>query len=207
MTEAYPLYWPEGWPRTDPRRRKGSRFEPGNLAAESRRLRDELVRLGATHVVISTDVPLRRDGLPYTGGQPTDSGVAVYFMLDERQQCIPCDRWATVEENARAIWKSIEALRGLDRWGAKSFVDAAFKGFEALPEPGTTHWRSTLRSDVKTVEDAEQRYREMARRSHPDSPGGSHEMMADLNRAIKAARDELGRKQIGTGDAGTQAQA
>lgn len=33
----------------------------------------------------------------------------------------------------RAIEKTIEALRGLERWGAKEMVNAPFRGFKALP--------------------------------------------------------------------------
>ena len=96
-----------------------------------------------------------------------------------------------IEENARAIWKSIEALRGLERWGAKSFVDAAFRCFEALPAPGVTHWRHVLGSAVMTLDDAEARYRKLARERHPDRPTGSEAAMADLNVAIGMAREEL----------------
>src|SRR5690606_31281193 len=126
MTEAYPLQWPAGWPRTPAHKRQRSRFQPNGLADEAMSIRWELERLGARYPVVSTNIALRRDGLPYSNQKrPDDPGVAVYFELDGRAQCIPCDRWQTVEENARAIWKSIEALRGLERWGAKSFVDAA----------------------------------------------------------------------------------
>src|SRR5690606_6952544 len=108
MTQAYPLQWPAGWPRTAPYRRTASRFRPGGLAAEARECLWELHRLGARNAVISTNIELRRDGLPYSGRRaPDDPGVAAYFTYEGRQQCIPCDRWATVEENLRAIWKSI----------------------------------------------------------------------------------------------------
>ncbi len=189
MTEAHPLYWPEGWPRTKPYRREQSRFAPGGMAKETQYIIWELERLGARHGVVSTNVELRRDGLPYSGRRrPDDPGVAVYFQLDGRQQCIPCDRWLTVEENCRAIWKSIEALRGLNQWGAKSFVEAAFRGFEALPAPT---WRDDLGlAPDATLADAEQSYRKRARTAHPDQ-GGSGEMMARLNTAIREARHRL----------------
>ncbi len=117
MTEAYPLYWPEGWPRT--KYPAWSKFKPGGFAAECQKVYDELDRLGASAPIVSSNIELRNDGLPYSNRRtPRDAGVAVYFALDGRQQCIPCDRWGSVEENARAIWKSIEALRGLERWGA-----------------------------------------------------------------------------------------
>lgn len=148
----------------------------------------ELERLKARNSVVSSNVQLRRDGLPYSNRRPPeDPGVAVYFELDGRQQCIPCDRWRTCEENARAIWKSIQAIRGLDRWGAKSFVEAAFKGFEALP-PAASDWRSVLKVGQHcTWNDVRESYRKLARTAHPDH-GGSEHQMADVNLAYEAAK-------------------
>lgn len=187
MTEAYPLYWPQGWPRTPAHKRQQSRFDPAGLTAESKKIVEELHRLGARYVVVSTNVELRRDGLPYSGRRtPDDTGVAVYFEYEGRPQCIPCDRWKRVEENARAVWKSIEALRGLERWGAKSFVDAAFTGFQALPSPdasNTPHWSDVLGAsrDASPAE-INSAWRDKARKAHPDG-GGSDAEMARLNEA------------------------
>ena len=98
--------------------------------------------LRATKVVISTNIPLRRDGLPYAGqAQPNDPGVAVYFTTNDRTTCLACDRWKTVAENIYAIAKTIEALRGIERWGSKDAVGAAFLGFAALPP---SSWRKVL---------------------------------------------------------------
>lgn len=189
MTEAFPLQWPDGWPRTLPHLRQPSRFRPGGLTDESRYILWELEKLGARHAVVSTNVELRRDGLPYSSRRaPDDPGVAVYFLLDGRQQCIPCDRWAKVEENARAVWKSIEALRGLERWGAKSFVDAAFRGFEALPPPSSDKWWEVLGCSPNAIPAAaEAAYRTKAKEAHPDA-GGNAEAMTRLNKAIQEAR-------------------
>lgn len=193
MTEAFPLYWPEHWPRTPADKRQPSKFKPGGLAREAQEIEWEVHRLGGIRCIVSTNVPLRRDGLPYSDRRRIDDpGVAVYFEFQGEQQCIPCDRWATVEENCRAIWKSIEALRGLDRWGAKEFVNAAFRGFTALPPPGaivTRHWRDIL-GPVETLEQARARYRELARERHPDM-GGSEEQMAELNAAMEQAKAAL----------------
>ncbi|WP_051532952.1 hypothetical protein [Arthrobacter sp. 9MFCol3.1] len=94
----------------------------------------ELRLLGVKNIVLSSNQELRRDGLPYAKRpQPMDRGVAVYFEREGKQQCIPCDKWSRIEDNVQAIRKTIEALRGLERWGAKSMVDAAFQGFLALP--------------------------------------------------------------------------
>lgn len=188
MTTAYPLSWPQGWPRTPASKRHSSRFTPGALADEAQETIWELQRLGARHVVISTNIELRRDGLPYSNRRkPDDPGVAVYFLYENRQQCIPCDRWETVEENLRAVWKSIEALRGLERWGAKSFVDAAFTGFSALPGPASKRawWEVLGVSQWATVEEINAAWRDKAKRAHSDV-GGSDAAMSELN----VARDD-----------------
>ena len=137
MIEAYPLHWPAGRKRTPPAQVAWSRFQPNGRAMEAANVQAELSRLGASNVIISTNVRLRRDGFPYSSDKPpSDAGVAVYFDYLGSQKCFPCDRWVLVEENLRAIFKSIEAIRGLERWGSKSFVEAAFTGFAALPAPG-----------------------------------------------------------------------
>ncbi|NJP11409.1 MAG: hypothetical protein HC866_19605 [Leptolyngbyaceae cyanobacterium RU_5_1] len=77
----YPLHYPLGWQRTKfPQR---SRFNPtrDRTFAECR---DELLRqlnlLGASKVILSTNIPLRSDGLPYARFKiPDDKGVAAYF--------------------------------------------------------------------------------------------------------------------------------
>ena len=188
--EAFPLYWPPGWPRTPRHKIQRSRFDQTPDRARQH-LRWEMERLGATKVILSTNVELRRDGEPWAGRrQPDDAGVAVWFTLHGEQQCIPCDRWDRVHDNMHAIKLSVEALRGLDRWGASDMVKAAFKGFNALPAPGQRHWREVLGRDVETTDQVERRYRELARERHPDH-GGSDAMMADLNAARDQARAEL----------------
>jgi hypothetical protein len=82
-SEAYPLRWPDGWPRTPAHARKsdslfeGKNFTPGRVRDL---LLDELRLLKATNVIISSNVPLRPDGLPYAqSGRLDDPGIAVYF--------------------------------------------------------------------------------------------------------------------------------
>jgi hypothetical protein len=47
--------------------------------------------------------------------------------------CFACDRWDSVADNVQAIRKTIEALRGIERWGTGDMVQRAFAGFVALP--------------------------------------------------------------------------
>ncbi len=186
MTEAYPLQWPEHRPRIS--RRERSRFNVSFARARDELL-NELRLMGARLPVLSTNVNLRRDGLPYANQpEPDDPGVAIYFERRGRQMAFACDRWDRVRDNVQAIRHTISALRGLDRWGTGDMVEAAFTGFEALPAPD---WRGDLGLDFEaTLADAEASYRNRARSAHPDV-GGSEDMMARLNSAIGEARREL----------------
>ena len=183
-SNAYPLHWPEGWPRTKSPQR--SRFD-GAFA----KVRDELIReiglLGGRYVVLSTNIPLRRDGLPYANQpKPSDCGVAVYFERRGHQMVFACDRWDKVEDNMRAIQRTIEAIRGIERWGASEMMERAFQAFEALPPPSTGKWWEILGVDPKASRDEiERAFKRGAKEAHPDA-GGSTERMAELNRA----RDE-----------------
>lgn len=181
IAEGYPLQWPAGWPRAQSR--QYSNFYATQSQAQQGILH-QLKLLKAQDVVISTNVRLRRDGLPYTGDRaPADPGVAVYFILNGQQQCIPCDKWARVWENMRAIEKTIEALRGIERWGAKEMVDAAFRGFQALPAPSggeyleaDAPWYVILGvNQFASKDEIKVAYREKAKSAHPDQGGSSRE--------------------------------
>lgn len=179
--EAYPLRWPEGERRT--RERQESRFKL-TLAAARDDLLLELERLGARYVVISTNVSGRR--------APIDPGVAVYFDLDGEQLVFACDKWTRVEDNVRAIGKTIEALRGIARWGSREMMKRSFSSFKTLPPDPTADWRATLGiSPVAGLDEAKARYRKLAAAAHPDH-GGSQHQMARLNAAWERAQQELG---------------
>jgi len=177
--EAFPLCWPENHPRI--KRRCDARFRT-TLAKARDGLLVELQRMGARNVVLSTNVPLRRDGLPYAGQkQPDDPGVAVYFTKGGKPTCIPCDKWRKIEDNIWAIAKSVEALRGLERWAGSNFVDASFRGFQELPPPEDSCW-SVLDIPMKATEaQILASYREKVKALHPDNGGNG-----DLDRIVKA---------------------
>jgi hypothetical protein len=186
MTEAYPLQWPTGWPRTaEPTR---ALFQT-SLAGARDGLLYELNKMNAKHIVINSNMVLRRDGLPYANqSRLDDTGVAVYFMLNEQQRCIPCDRWNMVEDNLQAIRRTVEALRGLDRWGAKAVVDAAFSGFKAIPAEAIVvnePWYETLGvpadASPSTIRKA---FTAFAKQHHPDV-GGDPDTYAKYYAAYK----------------------
>src|SRR3546814_9253748 len=112
---AYPLSWPLGRKRTPSCQTTRSRFDTSFAQARSN-LVQEIDRLGARRPILSTNVELRIDGLPYANrAEPSDRGVAVYFTHKGRDMAFACDRWDKVGDNIHAIAKTIEALRGIAR--------------------------------------------------------------------------------------------
>lgn len=191
---AYPLTWPAQRPRTPGYRIERSSFDRQRSFAV---VRDELVRevarLGASDLIVSTNIPLRQDGLPYaTFSRIRDFGVAVYFKYRGQDMCFACDRWTRIEDNMHAIVKTIDALRGVARWGSGDMMAAAFTGFAALPPPAVPDWQAVLELReliLPTRDDIERAYRRLASLHHPDR-GGSADRMAQINRAREQALQE-----------------
>lgn len=205
----YPLCWPPGRPRTPASERTHSQFHRRarvegasytqkasiTLAGARRALTEELTRLGAQNVVLSTNIELTRYGEPRSDRKPpTDPGAAVYFTHAGRDMAFACDRWSKVEENVRAIAKTIEALRGIERWGTGDMVAAAFTGFTELPAHAPPpHWSISLevaRSAPDSV--VIDRYRALAKQHHPDRNGGEDTKMKEVNLAFDAFKRERG---------------
>jgi hypothetical protein len=85
MTTAYPLQWPDGRPRTPAHRRTKAAFST-TFAVARDNLVAEVRRLGGRNLVISTNVPLRQDGLPsararLTIAVPMPNASAVLLMV------------------------------------------------------------------------------------------------------------------------------
>lgn len=194
--EAYPLCWPPGWRRiTNNLYRSRARFDT-SLSRARDGLFDELELMGAESIVLSTNIPLRRDGLPYAGmAQPKDPGAAVYFMKGpygkKRQYVLACDRWEKVEDNIQALRLSVAAMRGLERWGASEVLERAFTGFAALPAPAAPKdwWEILGLTSVASAAQIKAARNALARDFHPDSGNRpSSEKMAEVNRAYEEAQ-------------------
>lgn len=186
---AYPLQWPMGWARTE--YRSLSRFNTSLFEAK-RGLEAELSRLGASDPFVTTNIRLNRSGWPDSKApRPDDVGVAVYFTREEVEICFPCDKWLTVADNLHAVELTIAAIRGIERWGAKEMMDAAFKGYAALPETSNAAavaWWSVLEVDPNaTAEQIHGAYRKLARRLHPDMATGDVEQFKLINLAYEQA--------------------
>ena len=194
--EGYPLAWPLSQRRTDRGRRQRGRFEVLTERAINDLL-DELGRLGASAILISSNVPTRRDGLPRSDHEPADPGVVVYFDRgagDKRRAfVIACDTYDKVRHNLRAIGATIEAIRTISRHGASELVEQALSGFAELPahivaEP--SWWDVLGLPHDATIDQAKAARERLALINHPDR-GGSVAEMARINRAYDRAVEEI----------------
>lgn len=198
-TTAYPLAWPPGRRRTEPHRRAVAKFGERSFAVARDQLLAELKRLGGVkQIILSTNIELRQDGLPYAGRRmPDDPGVALYFIDRKgRQMAFACDRWKHIEDNMRAIEKTVEALRGIERWGSGDMLDAAFTGFQALPAAGSPPTSPPWWEVLGTTRDAPvdrvtECYRRVLMNAHPDR-GGSNVAVHEVEAAFAAFKRERG---------------
>ncbi|CCJ07043.1 hypothetical protein [Methylocystis sp. SC2] len=194
MTQAYPLQWPKGWPHTPIERRRHNTHFQTTFDKARRDLLHELELLGAGGIVISSWLPLNRDGSPRSDQARRnieDPGVAVYFTRKEKQMVMARDAFLTVHDNLRSIGLAIAALRALERHGGGALLERAFHGFAALPPPVREKpWWEVLSIPRESEEFMiEAAYKHRAKAAHPDS-GGSDEAMAELNRARAEALKE-----------------
>lgn len=204
----YPLSWPTTWKRTPFHQRRHAAFhqhktttrqcldgssrvykqkESLSVGSALERLTGELRRLGVTRIVISSNLRVRQDGLPYSqqAKQLDDPGVAVYFRLKGAPRVLACDRWLSAAENMAAIAGHIEAIRAQDRYGVGT-VEQAFAGYAALP-PTAADWHIVLGvSATATRDQILAAHRKLASEHHPDR-GGRSEDMARINEARDVA--------------------
>lgn len=209
---SHPLSWPRGYERTAPGARLRATFGTttkvqGSASSWTRKreltVAESLSRLHHAfnaftkpgkpyriipeQAVISTNMKVRLDGLPYSGqSEPLDVGVAVYFEFDGKATVMCCDKWTRVADNLNSIAATLDAMRALERYGV-SESERAFTGFMALPAPGEVKARTcwevlgiAATTSAKAINEA---WRERAKTCHPDTPGGSHDAMSELNTA------------------------
>lgn len=197
---AYPLSWPDGWPRATKRERSrfhrrernymGNALHTVNEAVFE--VLDELHKMGVPDfdVIVSTNVQLRRDGLPRSGQkEPEDPGVAVYFKLDGKDMVLALDKYDRVGCNLWALAKTIEAMRGIERWGGGRIMERTFTGFQRLGSPDD--WRTVLSlGPDATKADAKAQYRKLAQEHHPDR-GGDPDQFDRVRKAYNEAIETL----------------
>lgn len=207
MIAAYPLQWPDGWPRTKYHMRTHGRFSTSRNSTRSmkqdlsvadgvERVLLELSRfgIGRDDIVISTNLKTRLDGLPRSDQKaPEDPGVAVYWETRKGgRKVMAVDQYLKVADNLAAVAATLDAMRAIERHGGAQILDRAFTGFTALPPPTTRTWREIIGvpPSVRDMPSVRIAYRRRASEVHPDK-GGTHEAMTELNVALAAAEKEL----------------
>ena len=185
--EAYPLTWPQGWPRKKSHQRSRAKFSTSGRVLSVmdgiQRVLLELERLGVKRddLVISTDIPTRLDGLPRSDRTVVDPGVAVYWRKGKDTRCMAIDRYDRVADNLAAIAATLEAMRAIERHGGAEILDRAFTGFVALPAP-EQWWQVLGVAENATRGEIDAAYRRLAALHHPDR-GGDSAQMARINTA------------------------
>lgn len=188
--QAYPLQWPVGRPRWNGMRQSSQfKMEPRDM---QNHLFDELDRLGAVDVVVSTNKqPYSRSTAEFLD----DPGVAVYFKRKGQELAIACDKYVKVSDNLHAIGLAIEAFRSLERHGTGDMVDAAFTGFKALPETiimgehtARAWWEVLQVSQTADWDVIEAAYKRLLHKVHPDK-GGSEFAFQEVQNAFKQAKE------------------
>lgn len=209
MSEAYPLAWPMGWPRTPAGKRKRAKFGTGKreysqhndhsritrqdltIAEATKRVVTELGSLGVRNNlwVISSNLELRNDGLPRSNQRaPEDPGVAVYWTrAKEQQKVMAIDIYDRVADNLGAIAATLNAMRAIERHGGAQILERAFTGFDALAAPTAFDpWAVLGLRRGASNEEIEAKFRELAKRHHPDA-GGTHDEFVKIQRARQEA--------------------
>jgi hypothetical protein len=92
---------------------------------------NELEKMGVKECMISSSMTTK-DCVP-VGSEPSDPGVSVWFVLDNRTYVIACDTYTKVKWNLRAIGVTVASMRTIGRHGATEMMLQALNSFTSLP--------------------------------------------------------------------------
>ena len=145
------------------------------------------------HVIVSTNVQVRLDGLPYSNQSEAErpGRCGLWYGTDKlKRRCMAVDKYDRVADNLAAIAATLEHMRGIERHGGAEILERAFLGFQALPEP--EQWWKVLGFDLapKTRQEAEDAFKSLAKVHHPDV-GGDAGKFSRIASAIERARQVL----------------
>lgn len=195
---ASPLTWPEGWARSKLQvdSRFGRHDSRVTIAKAIKGILHELELMGIPdwNVIISTNLKLKKsDALPISNQrEPDDTGVSVWWRDGEHRKAIALDKFNRTADNLWAIAKTIEAMRGIGRWGSGEILERTFNGFTALPAPDQVGrpWRDVLDYYGDDIDDANVAYKIARSKAHPDN-SGSQDQFYEVNKAWAQAEKEL----------------
>lgn len=198
---AFPLHWPVGWRRMHHSDRRSARFwrraQGVSISEAVKRVRYELQRIGARDgAIISTDLELRKDGLPFSGQrEPADPGVAVYWQVGNETRCMAIDYYDRIADNIATVAATLEAMRAIERHGGAAILERAFTGFNLLPAHEQRRWwwevfgvdQNASHDEVKAA------WLKLRSKAHPDKEGGSEAAFIEVEQAWSTYMTESGR--------------
>ena len=116
--------------------------------------------------------------------------MAVYFQRKGKPMVVAGDKYDRSEVNIYAIALTIDAMRGIERWGASDMMERAFSGFKALnaDNDGESWWSILGCTAQATADEIDAADKRRVREVHPDI-GGSAEAMTKVNLARDQARE------------------
>jgi hypothetical protein len=207
------------WPREMTKGRKNATFRasyPQTLSL----LEDELRALRAKEINIQVALrpeDIRLDGWPRANARtPSHPGVIVSFESRFGPLSYACDTYTTWEDNLRAIAKTLENLRAVERYGATKHGEQ-YRGYAQIeapkPEPEgdfsnaeqAARWLSVQCGHMFATQHVailassdllKEAYREAAKRLHPDKMGGSEvefKRLQEAKRLLDAHHERVGR--------------
>jgi len=192
MKFEYPLQYPLQQERTvNPTR---ARFITGSVSKAGNKLLKELLLLGAENLIISSNLTIRLTGDGFYANQRVeDSGIAIYFKLNGDNKVMACDKWDRAEHNLWALYLSVQAIRGLDRWGGSEFLDGLFRGFKALPT-GVTITPQSIEyfNGITDMNELRVKYKELARKLHPDMKDGDIDKFKTMKNQYEDIASRIG---------------
>lgn len=171
----------QAWPSTLTRNRKMSQFS-APLRTTLKELTKELASIRAKNVVMQIaleETQFRLDGYPRAGTRPEHPGIILSMETSSGAISFPCDTFTTWEDNLRAIVKTMENLRAIDRYGVTKNGEQ-YSGWKALEAPapdGPTTTEEALAVLAEWVipsvirDDLARAVRLAKREAHPDRGG------------------------------------
>jgi hypothetical protein len=187
MDRKSPLAWPDNEPRTPASQKRNKSQFNTSISRTLDQLEAELLRFRAKNIVLSIDLPFR--------GKVNDPAAALFFDLPGgRAIAICCDLYWKQDDNVRALYKIVEGMRLIERFGGANVSQKTFTGFTALPPPKDC-WK-TLGISKGVGEGLSLKLkREFVMEAFRDRAKEGHGAGADMA-ALTEARDEA-LKQLG----------
>lgn len=197
MADAFPLAWPDGWPRTIAADRDNGAYrfkrqvdngryregKPWTFAAARDALLEEVWRHTSQNVTFSSNFQPGRQGPQEGRRRPEDEGIAIYFQRNGKPYVMACDRYHDAEGNMRSLTLALEALRQLERHGGGIMLERAFEGFAALPPPPSCWEVLGIPAAGATAAEVNRAFRSQSAQLHPDVTGGDAEPFKRLTAA------------------------